>query len=175
MERMSWRMPSRRRAPPNRAGRIDGAGAGHGDARREEDDAIPIAQRFVMVAHPQEQPCEKGDEMPGRPSAHARSVASIAFAAAALMAQPLSAAPVKPAGAAPRLPADAQAYVTRRRGCNHWGGEDAYDEARGREIAAAAKALRCDAVDADEARLRRRYGKDPAVLKAFDRADGESG
>jgi hypothetical protein len=113
--------------------------------------------------------------MPGRPSAHARSVASIAFATAVLMAQPLSAAPVKPAGAAPRLPADAQAYVTRRRDCNHWGGEDTYDEARGREIAAAVKALRCDAIDADEARLRRRYGKDPAVLKAFDRADGESG
>lgn len=48
-------MPSRLRAPPNRAGRLDGAGAGHGDAFREDGDAIRIAQRFVTVAHPQEQ------------------------------------------------------------------------------------------------------------------------
>ncbi|GJE73275.1 hypothetical protein [Methylorubrum podarium] len=98
-----------------------------------------------------------------------------AAVAACLLAQPLSAEATKPAGAGPKLPADAAAYVARRKGCHHWGGEEAYDAARGRDIAAALTSLRCDAIDADEARLRRRYGKDPAILRAFDEADGESG
>ncbi|MFD1283000.1 hypothetical protein, partial [Methylobacterium goesingense] len=44
--------------------------------------------------------------------------------------------------AAPALPGDVTAYVTRLRDCNHWGGEDATDAARGRAIAAAVKRLR---------------------------------
>lgn len=62
------------------------------------------------------------------------------------------------------------AYVTRLRDCNHWGGEDATDAARGRAIAAAVKRLRCDDAEADERTLRRRYRGDPAVPKALDRA-----
>ncbi len=112
--------------------------------------------------------------MIGRRLNRGRSVASAAFAGAVLATQSLSAEQVKPSRAGPRLPADVEAYVTRRRGCNHWGGEDAYDEARARKITAAVKALRCDTIEADEARLRRRYGKDSTVLKAFDRVGGES-
>ncbi|MFJ7440143.1 hypothetical protein ACIQW5_21040 [Methylorubrum thiocyanatum] len=92
-----------------------------------------------------------------------------------ILAGPLSAEATKPVGAEPKLPADAEAYVARRKGCNHWGGEEAYDAARRRDIAAALKSLRCEAIDVDEARLRRRYGKEPAVLEAFDKAGGESG
>lgn len=69
------------------------------------------------------------------------------------------------------LPAAVVAYLDRRRSCNHWSGEDASDAARGRQIAAAVKTLRCDAIEADETRLRRRYGRDPAVRKALDAAE----
>ncbi|TFZ55736.1 hypothetical protein E4V01_21345 [Methylorubrum sp. Q1] len=68
------------------------------------------------------------------------------------------------------LPAEVVTYLDRHRGCNHWSGEEAYDAARGREIAAAVKTLRCDAIEADEKRLRQRYGRDPAVRKALDAA-----
>lgn len=105
----------------------------------------------------------------------AAAIAAGTALAACILARPLSAEPTKPAGAGPKLPADAAAYVARRKGCNHWGGEEAYDAARGRDIAAALTSLRCDAIDADEARLRRRYGKNPAILEAFDTADRDSG
>ncbi len=68
------------------------------------------------------------------------------------------------------LPAEVVAYLDRRMGCTHWSGEDAYDAARGRQIAAAVKTLRCDAIGADVKRLRQRYGRDPAVRKALDAA-----
>ena len=91
--------------------------------------------------------------------------------AALLLAPPLAAEPVQgPADAAPKLPADAQALVTRRAACEHWGGEDAYDAARSRQIVAAVKRLRCEAIEADEARLRRRYRDDPTTLRALDPA-----
>ncbi|KQQ18512.1 hypothetical protein ASF53_24330 [Methylobacterium sp. Leaf123] len=68
------------------------------------------------------------------------------------------------------LPAEVVTYLERRRGCNHWSGEEAYDAPRGRQIAAAVERLGCDAVEADETRLRQRYGRNPAVLKALDAA-----
>lgn len=113
----------------------------------------------------------RGNGMKGRTAA----IGLGAALALSILAQPLAAEPTKPVGTGPKLPADAVAYVTRRKGCNHWGSEVAYDAARGRDIAAAVTSLRCDAIDADEARLRRRYGKDPTVLKALDKSDGPSG
>ena len=64
-----------------------------------------------------------------------------------------------------RAPAPVRAFVERRDGCDHWGGEEAYDAARGREIDAAWRKLRCDRVPADEKLLRRRYARQPAILK----------
>jgi hypothetical protein len=99
-----------------------------------------------------------------------------AFLLTLILAQQLAPArgePAKPAG--PNLPADAAAFVERRTGCNHWAGEDPYDAARGRQIAAAIKALGCDAVEADERRLRQRHSRDPAVLRALDRASDADG
>lgn len=72
-----------------------------------------------------------------------------------------------PTGAGP--PADVAAHLRRRSDCNHWSGEDAYDAARDREIAAALGKLNCKAIDADAVRLRRRYRRDPGVLKQLDR------
>ncbi|CAO4165431.1 hypothetical protein [Methylorubrum extorquens] len=68
------------------------------------------------------------------------------------------------------LPAEVVTYLDRHMGCSHWSGEETYDAARGRQIAAAVKTLRCDAIEADEKRLRQRYGRDPAVRKALDAA-----
>ena len=87
-------------------------------------------------------------------------------ASAMLLAAPLLG--LQPVRAGPDLPADAKAYVTRRMGCNHWGGEDAYDAARGREIGKAVRSLRCETVEADGRRLRRRYRRQPDVLKTLD-------
>ncbi len=81
----------------------------------------------------------------------------------------------QPVRAGPDLPTDARAYVTRRMDCNHWGGEDAYDAARGREIGEAVRSLRCDTVEADGRRLRRRYRRQPDVLKTLDRTHDADG
>ncbi|MBB2964349.1 hypothetical protein [Methylobacterium sp. R2-1] len=87
---------------------------------------------------------------------------------------PVRAEPTISPAARTSLPADVVAYLDRRMGCNHWSGEDAYDAARGRQIAAL-RTLRCEAVEADEKRLRRRYGCNPAVLKALDAAEHADG
>lgn len=73
------------------------------------------------------------------------------------------------------LPADVADYAVRRVGCAHWGGEESYDAARGREIAATVKQLRCDDLDRDEKALRRRHKADPAALRALDRANDADG
>ncbi|MEH3147713.1 MAG: hypothetical protein PGN34_20750 [Methylobacterium frigidaeris] len=99
----------------------------------------------------------------------------IAVLTALVLAGPLAAEPATPPWTGAKLPADVGAVATRLRGCGHWTGEDSYDAARGRAIAAAVKRLRCDALDEDEARLRRRYRRDPAALKALDAARDAGG
>jgi hypothetical protein len=69
---------------------------------------------------------------------------------------------------AANLPADVKALVDRHEGCDHWAGEEPYDEARGKEIAAAVRKLKCDRIDKDVAALRRKYTGNPAVKKALD-------
>ncbi|MEE7465476.1 hypothetical protein MFUR16E_32045 [Methylobacterium fujisawaense] len=98
--------------------------------------------------------------MTGRPK-------RIALLGTLFLAQPLAAEPARPAGGQAKLPAEVERYVMRRTSCDHWTGEDAYDEARGRDIAAAVKGLRCDTINVEEMRLRRRYGRDLSVLKAL--------
>ena len=73
------------------------------------------------------------------------------------------------------LPPDVAAYVGRRAGCNHWSGEDAYDKARGREIASAMKRLKCVRIESDAKRLRHRYARSPRVLRAIDEARDRDG
>lgn len=96
-----------------------------------------------------------------------RTVSALLLAAPLLVPQHVQ--------ARPNQPADAKAYVTRRMGCSHWGGEDAYDAARVREIGEAVRSLRCDTVDADGRRLRRRYRRQPDVLKTLDRTHDADG
>jgi hypothetical protein len=54
-------------------------------------------------------------------------------------------------------PRPVRAFLVRRAGCNHWGGEEGYDAERAAQIAEAARKLRCRWIDADEKRIRRKY------------------
>jgi hypothetical protein len=62
-------------------------------------------------------------------------------------------------------------YVERRAMCNHWGGEPAWDVGRQRQIDRAMRALRCMALDRDEAALRRRYAGRRAAIDVIDEAE----
>ncbi len=62
------------------------------------------------------------------------------------------------------LPKDAAAFIARRTMCSHWAGEEPYDEARARALAAMARRDRCDRIEADEKALLRRYaGRRPVI------------
>ena len=66
------------------------------------------------------------------------------------------------------LPAEVRAFIDRRASCNHWSGEDGYDEQRKAEIQSAVNKLRCIDLDKDEAALKRRYAGDRTVLNGLD-------
>jgi hypothetical protein len=68
------------------------------------------------------------------------------------------------------VPKDVASVIQRRVDCNHWTGEEPYDKARARKIDRAVKQLKCDALEGDEAQLRKRYATDPKVIKALDDA-----
>jgi hypothetical protein len=65
------------------------------------------------------------------------------------------------------LPLDVRVHIDRERNCNHWAGEEGYDRARAQEIDRAVRALKCETLDAEDARLRHRYAAAPVVLKAL--------
>lgn len=60
------------------------------------------------------------------------------------------------------MPAAVQAFIVRYEGCQHFAGEEPYDEERRRFLAKNIDAL-CPGIDALAARLRARYRDDPAV------------
>jgi hypothetical protein len=62
-------------------------------------------------------------------------------------------------------PREIGAYAERRAECEHWGGEEPYDKARGRQIAAAVRALRCERLEADGRVLRKKYAGRPALVR----------
>ena len=66
-------------------------------------------------------------------------------------------------------PAPVRAFIQRRQGCNHWSGEEAYDQDRAKEIAAALRQLRCREIEADGTALRRRYVRQPEILDLLTR------
>jgi hypothetical protein len=70
------------------------------------------------------------------------------------------------------LPA-VRSIIDRRRGCDHWAGEEPYDRERARQIAAAARRLQCDRLDRDEAAVRRNYSARGDVLRLMDQASAE--
>lgn len=64
------------------------------------------------------------------------------------------------------LPADVQAFIERREGCEHWAGEPDYDAERRKQIAEAVDEL-CPGIDTQLAALRKRYARDPQVIAAL--------
>jgi hypothetical protein len=54
--------------------------------------------------------------------------------------------------------------------CNHWGGEEPYDKARLKEINAAVKTLKCDALQKDEQLLRKKYKLHTDILESMNKA-----
>lgn len=59
-------------------------------------------------------------------------------------------------------------FVARRAMCNHFAGEEPYDEARRREIERALRKDRCDQAESDEVALRHRYARYPAIIAVLD-------
>jgi hypothetical protein len=62
-------------------------------------------------------------------------------------------------------------YAGRWAGCAHWGGEEGYDAERMARINAAVTDLRCSALEADGAALRREYADNPRILALIARAE----
>lgn len=62
------------------------------------------------------------------------------------------------------LPQDVAAFVARREGCDHFRGEEAYDEERGRFIRENLDKL-CKGTDAELAALKGKYAKDAKVTE----------
>ena len=68
------------------------------------------------------------------------------------------------------MPSDVSDFIRRAVGCNHWAGEEPYDEDRRAQIAAAVQSLGCRALDADQAALSRKYAGQAEVLRRLKRA-----
>jgi hypothetical protein len=69
---------------------------------------------------------------------------------------------------AKRFPPAVQAFLDRSEQCEHWAGEEPYDEDRRKEIDAAFDELHCESLAAERQRLQQRYRKDAAVTKAIE-------
>ena len=67
-----------------------------------------------------------------------------------------------------RLPAEVRGFIDRRANCNHWFGEEPYDQERRSQIQVAIKHLRCDDLAKVEAGLKSRYRRNQSVLNALE-------
>lgn len=67
------------------------------------------------------------------------------------------------------VPTDVFDFVGRRAMCEHWSGEEGYDDDRRTRIAGALAELRCETLDADETALRAKYADQPRLLGLFTR------
>ena len=57
------------------------------------------------------------------------------------------------------------AFIERRAYCNHFLGEEPYDEARAAELEKAIRELRCKQIDRDERNLSRAYRNRPEIMR----------
>lgn len=62
------------------------------------------------------------------------------------------------------MPPEVRDFIRRAVNCNHWAGEEPYNEERRAQMAAAVSSLRCRELDTDQKELRSRHAKDAAVL-----------
>ena len=68
------------------------------------------------------------------------------------------------------MPKAVQSFIDRQVQCTHWGNEEAYDEARQKEINAAGEKLQCRTLETDEVNLKGQYKSKPKVIKAINKA-----
>ena len=75
-------------------------------------------------------------------------------------------------GRVEKAPREVAAFIERRAGCNHFLGEEPYDEARSAEIEEALRELGCERLKDDEDALRSTYQQQDAILQLLtDTAD----
>lgn len=70
-------------------------------------------------------------------------------------------------------PADVQPLVDRALGCQHWTGEEPYDNARAHEIETAIDELKCGQLSLEYDALMKKYAKQPDVTGTLEAADRE--
>ncbi|WP_298124256.1 hypothetical protein [Brevundimonas sp.] len=69
-----------------------------------------------------------------------------------------------------RVDADLLAWLARRVQCDHFAGEDRYDQERSDEIDGHLERLRCAALDSEELELRKALSEEPDALGLIDYA-----
>ncbi len=63
------------------------------------------------------------------------------------------------------LPKDVVALLRRMESCQHYGGEEPYDQARRKQIEVAVQKLRCDRLDADKEKALKKHAKKPVIIE----------
>ncbi len=66
---------------------------------------------------------------------------------------------------------DVTAHIKKMEACHHWGGEEAYDENRGKEILAAVTKLGCDSIDKEMKSLKSKYAANKGALAYLAKAE----
>jgi len=74
------------------------------------------------------------------------------------------------AGLRKDMPADVSDFIRRAVVCNHWAGEEPYDDDRRAQINAAVSSLRCRELDADQATLRKQYAGQNEILRRINQS-----
>lgn len=72
------------------------------------------------------------------------------------------------------VPRPVGALIERIVSCHHWAGEEPYDAARRAEINEAIRDLRCRALERDEKRIQKTYGKDEQVRRRLEKVKAEA-
>ena len=68
------------------------------------------------------------------------------------------------------MPKSVKLFNQRIIECNHWAGEEPYDNERLKEINAAVTDLKCNALVKDEKKLLKKYKSRPDVIKSINKA-----
>jgi len=138
---------------------------GHGQVWFGADGRVTALNTALSVPVP-------APSLPASPASPASPAAPVVPPAPPAVPAPPAASEDPPALAALRkgMPPDVSDFIRRAVVCNHWAGEEPYDEERRAQIAAAVQSLGCRALDADQVALRSKYSGNVEVLRRLRRA-----
>ena len=68
------------------------------------------------------------------------------------------------------MPKQVKLFNMRKMECNHWAGEEPYDDERANQVDAAVKESRCANLDKDEKKLLKKYKSEPKVIDSINKA-----